>query len=64
MENIVNAAGTRFMDLQGNVLKVKGGKYIAGYQNNMVGNNFIIANKCTPPFVMIMCIVWRVNFII
>lgn len=56
MEHIVNA-GTRFMHLLGNVLKVKDGRYIAGYQNNMVENNFIIANKCTPSFVMIMCIV-------
>lgn len=64
MEHIVNAGGTRFMHLLGNVLKVKDGKYIAGYQNNMVENNFIIANKCTSSFVMLMCIVWRVNWII
>lgn len=64
MEHIVNAAGTRFMHLLGNVLKVKVGKCIAGYQSNMVENNFIIANKCTSSFVMIMRIVLRVNLII
>lgn len=43
MEHIVNAAGTRFMHLLGNVLKVKVGKCIAGSQSNVVENNFIIA---------------------
>lgn len=40
MEHIVNAGGNRFMHLPGNVLKVKDGKYIAGYQDNMVENKF------------------------
>lgn len=64
MEHTFNAGGTRFLHLLGNLLKVKDGKYIASYHNNMVDNNFTIAHNCMSSFVMIMmCIVRQVNWI-